>query len=75
MDWKEEYKKNINTVIDHFFHEHYHARATENEKIIQEAVLYAVHFGDAPRIHASIAMLAYEEVLGLTADPILPVLI
>ena len=75
MDWKEEYKANINTVIDHFFREHYHTRVTQNEKILQEAVLYAVNFGDAPRIHTILAMLSYEEVLGLTADPILPVLI
>ena len=75
MNWIDTYKQSIDSTIDRFFREHYHANATENEKTLQEAVLYAVHFGNPSRIHGILSMVAYEEVLGLTADPILPVLI
>ncbi len=67
MTWIEEYKDYINTAINHFFHEHYYEDVTPNEKIFQEAVLYAVNFAEPTRIHPILTMVAYEEILGLTA--------
>jgi geranylgeranyl diphosphate synthase type II len=67
MAWIEEYQWDINAAIDHFFQEHYHENVTPNEKIFQEAVLYAVQFALPTRIHPILSMVVYEEILGLTA--------
>ncbi len=76
MEWLIEYKEDINNAIETFFSEHYHqTHITSEEKQFQEALLFAVHHDNPNRIHPILAMIVYEEVLGLTADTALPVFI
>jgi geranylgeranyl pyrophosphate synthase len=76
MEWISTYKQDIEFAIDTFFKERYHREdVTEEEKKLREAVLYAVKSTFSGRIHPVLAMVVYEEVLGLTADTAIPVFI
>lgn len=76
MNWVEEYKQNINIAINHFFREHYRKEVSANETVFQEAVLYAMQYGEPTRIHPILSMVVYEEILWLTAaNSIISVLI
>jgi hypothetical protein len=76
MEWLIQYRKDINTAIDEFFAEHYRREnITDEEKQLRDAILYALSSDEPPRIHPILAMVVYEEVLGLTADTALPVFI
>ena len=76
MEWISNYKQDIEFAIDDFFKERYRREdITEQEKKLREAVLYAVKSTSSGRIHPVLAMVVYEEVLGLTADTAIPVFI
>ncbi len=76
MQWTQDYKQDIEMAIDTLFAEHYKSEnMTDEEKKMQEAVIYAVKLGDPARLHPMVAMVVYEEILGLTADTALPVFI
>ncbi len=73
--WAVEYQHNINTAIASFFTEHYAGNSGHNEAVLHEAVIYAMGFGEASRIHTILAMVAYEEFLGITAESVVDTLI
>jgi geranylgeranyl pyrophosphate synthase len=76
MEWLEKYKEDINSAIESFFSEHYfRENITDEEKQLQEGVMYALNYDNPPRIHPILAMVVYEEILGLMADTALPVFI
>ena len=76
MEWISTYKQDIEFAIDAFFKERYQREdVTEQEKKLREGVLYAVKSTFSGRIHPLLAMVVYEEVLGLTADTAIPVFI
>jgi geranylgeranyl pyrophosphate synthase len=68
MSWLTEYKTHTDTAIDAFFRDHYTGNITPNEQIFHEAISYAVKFGNPSRIRPILAMVVYEELLGLTAE-------
>lgn len=73
--WVIDYQKNINTALSEFFDVHYSWEVWHNEKILREAVMYTVMHADNSRIHAIVAMIAYEEFLWITAESSLPIII
>ena len=73
--WVEEYQQHINSAIDFFFSEHYNWTPWHNEATLREAVVYAMSYGENSRIHTILAMVAYEEFLGITADSVVNILI
>lgn len=73
--WILDYQKNINTAIGQFFDEHYSWQVGHNEEVLREAVLYTVMHDENSRIHAIIAMVAYEEFLWITAESVVNTLI
>lgn len=76
MTWLEEHKQYIDTGIHRFFVGHYNDNVTESEKTFQEAVMYAMQYGNPTRIHPILSMVVYEEVLGLlAADSVVDILI
>jgi geranylgeranyl pyrophosphate synthase len=72
--WVQDYQKNINEAIESFFKEHYLGIPGHNEAVLREAVVYAMSFGEASRIHTILAMVAYEEFLGITAESVTHIL-
>ena len=73
--WVTEYQQNINTAIASFLTEHYAGSLGNNEAVLHEAVSYAMSYGEVSRIHTILAMVAYEEFLGITAESVVGILI
>jgi geranylgeranyl pyrophosphate synthase len=73
--WAVEYQHNINTTISVFLQEHYAGSLGNNEATLHEAVEYAMSYGESSRIHTILAMVAYEEFLGITAESVVNILI
>lgn len=73
--WVGQYQQNINTAIDAFLREHYAGSLSNNETVLHEAVTYAMSYGEASRIHTILAMVAYEEFLGITAESVVGILV
>ncbi|MFZ2255581.1 MAG: hypothetical protein WAW59_03560 [Patescibacteria group bacterium] len=73
--WVLEYQQNINDAIARFFQEHYTGNPGHNEATLREAVIYAMSYGENSRIHTLLAMVAYEEFLGITAESSISVLL
>lgn len=72
--WVLDYQQHINSTIDQFFAEHYPGTPGHNEEVLREAVVYAMTNGEHSRIHTLLAMVAYEEFLGITADSVVNIL-
>lgn len=72
--WVLDYQQHINSTIDQFFAEHYTGTPGHNEEVLREAVVYAMTNGEHSRIHTLLAMVAYEEFLGITADSVVNIL-
>lgn len=73
--WIEEYQQNINSAIESYFSEHYMGNPWHNEATLREAVIYACQNENASHIHTILAMIAYEEFLGITAESVVNVLL
>lgn len=73
--WIQDYQRNINEAIANFFRDHYSGVPGHNEATLREAVVYALSFGEASRIHTILSMVAYEEFLGITAESVTHILI
>lgn len=72
--WVLDYQQHINTTIEQFFREHYTGTPGHNEEVLREAVNHAMTYGNHSRIHTLLAMVAYEEFLGITADSVVNIL-
>lgn len=74
QDWYESYRLNVETTITHFFDEYLSRIETPEEKRIYEVIRYAIGTKNH-RLRPILAMIAYEELIGLPWDVILPYLI
>lgn len=73
--WIIDYQQNINNAIADFFKEHYAGNSWHNEELLHEAVLDAIWYDDSSRIHSILAMVAFEEFLGITAETVIGTII
>ena len=73
-DWYPTYQEKVNLALKEYFDARYTQIASTRENEFQEAIRYAVE-GEGKRIRPILAMIMYEEVMGLPGDAILPYLI
>jgi geranylgeranyl pyrophosphate synthase len=74
QDWYDIYREKVDSAIAEYFDKRYHALSSQREKEFQEALRYAVEW-KGKRIRVILAMIIYEELMGLPADVILQYLI
>jgi geranylgeranyl pyrophosphate synthase len=74
QDWYDTYRIKVDSAVIEYFRNRYNTLATQPEKNFQEAIIYAVD-GQGKRIRVILAMIIYEELMGLPADVILEYLI
>lgn len=73
-DWYPAYQEKVNLALKEYFDARYTEIVSPREKEFQEALRYAVE-GEGKRIRPILAMIMYEEVMGLPWDAILPYLL
>lgn len=73
-DWYPAYQEKVNLALKEYFDTRYTEIVSPREKEFQEALRYAVE-GEGKRIRPILAMIMYEEVMGLPGDAILPYLL
>jgi geranylgeranyl pyrophosphate synthase len=74
QDWYDTYKSKVDIAIQEYFDKRYNDLVSPREKEFQEALRYGVE-GQGKRIRVILAMIIYEELMGLPADVILQYLI
>ena len=73
-DWYPSYREKVDAALATFFSERYTQIASDTENRFQEAMQYTSTM-KGKRIRPILAMIMYEEVIGLPADVILPYII
>ena len=73
-DWYPSYREKVDAALTTFFSERYTQIASDTENRFQEAMQYTSTM-KGKRIRPILAMIMYEEVIGLPADVILPYII
>ncbi len=73
-EWYPSYREKVDSAISEFFRVRYTQIGSETENRFQEAIQYAVE-RKGKRIRAILAMIMYEEMIGLPADVVLPYVI
>lgn len=63
-DWYPAYQEKVNLALKEYFDARYTEIVSPREKEFQEALRYAVE-GEGKRIRPILAMIMYEEVMGL----------
>ncbi len=74
QDWYKPYQEKVNSALKEYFDMRYTVIASQRENEFQEALRYAVEW-EGKRIRPILAMIMYEEVMGLPWDAVLPYLI
>lgn len=74
QDWYETYKTNVDEAVKEYFEKRYTSLGSPEEERFEEALRYAV-MTPGKRLRPILAMLAYEELMGLPWDVVLPYLI
>jgi geranylgeranyl diphosphate synthase, type II len=74
QDWYDIYKKNVDDAIKEYFDKRHTNLGSVEEQRFEESLRYAV-MTPGKRLRPILAMLAYEELMGLPGDVILPYLI
>ena len=74
QEWYDTYKTNVDEAIKEYFTKRYTALGSPEEERFEEALRYAV-MTPGKRLRPILAMMAYEELMGLPGDVVLPYLI
>ena len=74
QDWYQAYTDKVNSAMAEYFDKRYVSISSPRENEFQEAIRYAVEW-EGKRIRPILAMIMYEEVMGLPGDAILPYLL
>ncbi|MBP9811738.1 polyprenyl synthetase family protein [Candidatus Gracilibacteria bacterium] len=73
-EWYDTYKSNVDEAIKEYFTKRYTSLGSPEEERFEEAVRYAV-MTPGKRLRPILAMMAYEELMGLPGDVVLPYLV
>jgi geranylgeranyl pyrophosphate synthase len=73
QDWYDTYKTNVDVALKDYLDKRYTTLTSPEERRLEEAIRYALEI-PGKRLHPILAMLAYEELMGLPGDVVLPYL-
>jgi geranylgeranyl diphosphate synthase type II len=74
QEWYDTYKRSVDSALSDYLDKRYTKLHNKEEEHFEEAIRYAV-MSPAKRIRPLLGMIAYEELMGLPGDVILPYLI